>query len=879
MGLLRRFFRGLHALTHGDAVDRDVDDEVRHYVEQAAAAHVARGANAQDAMRLARLELGSTTAVRQQVRDSGWESGLAAALTDARYALRRLRYSPGFSAVTVLTLAVGVGATTAIFSAVNAILLEPLPYPHAQGIVSVWELGESGRSNQSTFGMYRGLLDRNAVFSDLAAMKSWQPSFTGAQQAERLDGQRVSSSFFRVLGIAPALGRDFADADDVTRGPNHVIISDGLWRRRFGADASVIGRLVRLEDSAFTVVGVLPPTFENVLAPTAEVYAPLQYELSEGRAWGHHLHVIGRLKNTTGIELASREVNAMGRAVIEQWHPETYGAATQFSVMTLQDELTQGVRRALLLILAAAALVLVIACINVTNLLLARGVLRRGEFALRAALGAGRRRLVRQLLTESVVLGAIGGALGIALALLGSRVIVAMSPPELPRVAAIGVDGRVLVFTLLLTTVIALVVGVMPAVQAASDAPHGDLQQTSRRAIGLRSGVRNALVVAEVALALILLVNSGLLLRSIERLFAVPVGFDPSSVLTVQVQVSGQRFESDSAKHQFFSQATSAIQAIPGVEAVAFTSQLPLSGDQDEYGASFDATPTQAAVSFPVFRYTVSPGYLETMRIPLRAGRLLNDGDRRGATPVALISESLARLRFGSESPLGQQVHVGGFPSAPAYTIVGVVGDVKQVSLALNQSAAVYLTTTQWHWVDNVMSFVVRTRGDAGASTPAVRAAIWSIDRDQPVVRVATMEHLLSASAAERQFALLLFEGFSLAALLLAAAGIYGLLSGNVAERTREIGVRSALGATKTQLLLMIVRHSLRLTCTGMVIGLIGALLTTRVTVAMLFGVSPLDPLTYVGVVFLLILVALAASAVPVARALGVDPTTTLRAD
>jgi putative ABC transport system permease protein len=430
-----------------------------------------------------------------------------------------------------------------------------------------------------------------------------------------------------------------------------------------------------------------------------------------------------------------------------------------------------------------------------------------------------------------------------------------------------------------ITTLIGLAFGVIPALQAARSDPHEHLQRGSPRAAGGHSRTRGALVVAEVALALVLLVTSGLLLRSLERLFAVPVGFDSAHLLTMQVQETGHRFDRDDARYRFFSRALDAVRQVPGVTAAAFTSQLPLSGDRDEYGALFDATPARPTGRYPVFRYEVTAGYAETMRIPLLQGRSLDEHDDVSAPLVALVSESVVKGWFHGADPIGQRLRIGGSPEAPPYTIVGVVGDVKQRSLAMNEAGAVYHTAPQGRWVDSVMSLVVRTRGDAAALAPGVRQAIWSVDKDQPVVRIATMDALLAATAAERRFSLIIFEAFALAALVLAGAGVYGVLAGSVAERTREIGVRAALGASRANILGLVVRQAMTLTGLGIAIGLAGASAASATVRTMLFGISRLDPVTYAGVILLLAAVSAIACSVPAWRAVRVDPASTLRAE
>jgi putative ABC transport system permease protein len=880
VSLWRQLSRGLRALTRRSSADQDVADEVRDYLDRATAEYVALGLQPEAAYRAARLELGNVTSVGQQVRESGWENLIETLIADLRYAARRLVGEPGFTTVTVLTLAVGVGSTTAIFSALNPILFQPLPYPDAGRIMMVWDVGTDGSRADVTFGTYQEVVERSRSFEALAAVKPWQPTLIGGTEPERVEGQSVSSTFFRVLGVPPVLGRDFQASDDRAGAPRVVILSEGLWRRRFGGDHDIVGRSITLADDPYVVIGVMPQGFENVLDPSATLWTPLQYDMSQDRAWGHHLRMVGRLRSGIATDESAAELARIAQTPVLEFARVPWASLKNgLTVNSLQDDVTREVRPALLIILGAVVVVLVIACVNVTNLLLARGVRRRGEFALRAALGAGSARLIRQLLTESLLLALLGGAVGMAVAILGVRALIALSPPELPRVHAIAVDSSVFAFGLGLTTLIGLVFGLTPALQAARSDQHQELQQGSPRSSGGHRRTRSALVVAEVALALMLLVSSGLLLRSLQRLFAVAPGFESSRLLTMQVQTSGHRFDEDSTIYRFFEQALDAVRQVPGVTAAALTSQLPLSGDMDIYGVHFESSPSQRAEEdHSAFRYAVSPGYLETMRIPLRRGRPLDEHDRSGVPLVALINESYARREFPGIDPVGQRLRIGPMDS-PLYTIVGVVGDVKQVSLAISQLDAVYTTPSQWRFADNMMSLVVRTRGDPTALVPTIRQAVWSVDKDQPIVRVATMDDLVAASAAERRFVLILVEAFALAALVLAAAGIYGVLSGRVAERTREIGVRSALGASRGNILALVVRQGMTLTGAGVSIGLAGAALASQVMVAMLFGVSHLDPVTYFGAIVLLATVAVMACSVPAWRAAQVDPASTLRVE
>jgi putative ABC transport system permease protein len=575
-------------------------------------------------------------------------------------------------------------------------------------------------------------------------------------------------------------------------------------------------------------------------------------------------------------------LNVILKALGQQYakgYDSSGGVPDGFIVNGLQSDLTHGVRPALLAILCAVTLVLIIACVNVTNLLLARAAQRRGEFAMRVTLGASQARLTRQLITESLLLAFIGGAVGIVIAKFSLRVLVLLSPSELPRLNAIRLDISTFVFAFFITTFIGLMVGLVPALLASGKDPQTALQQTSRRTAVGHQFTRRTLAIAEVALAVVLLVSAGLLLRSLQRLFAVDIGFATDHLLTMQVQEYGHRYDSDVARDRFFTEALNAVRRVPGVETAAFTSQLPLSGDYDSFGVELELFPHDNSDSY---RYAVSPDYFAAMKVPLRRGRLLNDHDIAGAPGAVVISESFARNKFHGQDPLGKRVRMGpaiGHADKPWHTIVGVVGDVKQLSLAVTDAEAFYTTPTQWAWVDNVQSLVIRTRGDAASLSPAIRQAIWSVDKDQPIVRISTMDSLLTASAAERHFALVLFEAFALAALILAAAGIYGVLAGSVTERTREIGVRSALGASRAGILALVLRQGMTLTAAGIAIGLIGAALTSRLLISMLFGVSPLDPFTYFAVVLLLIVVSAIACWVPAWRAAQVDPCITLRAE
>jgi len=884
MDAIVRFFRKVWLLLARNRFHRELDEEMAFHREQQEQMLQSEGMTPGEAHYAAKRRFGNAARLKEESLDTvGFR--FETVLQDFRYALRQLRKNPGFACTAVVILGLGIGASTAIFSAVNPILFEPLPYPHAGRIATIWYAAEDGSRIPQTFHTYRELAARNRSFDAVAVTKLWQPTLTGADQPERFDGQKVTAGYFRVLGVSPALGRDFQASDDVLHGPRVVILSNGLWRR-LGADNTIIGRQVKLDDDSYTVIGVMPLAFDNVLAPSAEVWSPLQYDTGnitslQTKEWGHHLRLVARLRAGVTMAQARSDLDSIARTPVPEFPRPSWASLDHGLIATsLQEDVTRGVKPALLAVLGAVILVLLIACVNVTNLLLARGAQRHGEFAMRAALGAARPRLIQQLLTESLLLAILGGVFGMVVAQFGVRALVALSPTELPRLNAIGVDGTVFGFALGITALIGLVVGLIPALHASRGDLHVGVQQSSGRTAGGHQLTRRTLVVAEVAIALVLLVSAGLLLRSLQRLFAIDPGFDASHLLTMQVQESGHRFDDDSARARFFTQALEAVRQVPGVMTAAFTSQLPLSGDFESFGVQFESDPNNNPESG--FRYAVSPSYFEAMRIPLRRGRVFDEHDMAGAPVAILISDSLAKRKFPGQDPIGQRVRIGpdiGRADRPWGSIVGVVGDVKQASLALSDSDAFYTATTQWSWVDSVQSLVVRTRGDAATLAPAIRKAIWSVDKDQPIVRVATMDNLVAKSEAERHFVLILFEAFGLVALILAATGIYGVLSGSVTERMREIGVRAALGATPANILALVIRQGMTLTALGVVIGASGAVVASQALVTLLFGVSRLDPITYLGVIALLAGVSAIACGVPAWCAARVDPSITLRAE
>ncbi len=875
----RQITHGLRTLWRRDASHQELADEVRHWLEQAEAELIARGATPQEARRNVRLRYGDGLAAREDVGASGWETLVEDLHADVRLAARRLRRSPGFTVAVTLILGLGIGAATAILSAASPVLFEPLNYPEPDRILSIADRSEGNATLPVTFGTFLELRERSRAFESLAVFNSWLPTLTGGPEPERLEAQRVSAGYFDVLGVRPALGRGLDPAADRPGGTNEVVLSDGLWRRRFAADPGVIGRPVDLDSESFVVVGVMPVDFENVTFPSAQAWAPLQYDALvtsfDTREWGRHLEMAGRLREGLALDEAREDVARVAERPIEEFVRPTWASMSDgLTVRPLRDTVTAGARPTMVVLTGAVGLLLAIACVNLTILLLARGLRRREELAMRAALGAGRARLVRQLLTESLMLAALGGVFAIAVARLALGGLVAVSPPTLPRLGSIGLDATMLVFALGLTTTVGLVVGLAPA-----------LVRSGRRALATEKGaavrhqvISRVLVVTEVALAVMLLVGAGLLMRSTARLLSTPTGFDPASVVVMQVYATGLE-RGDAATHRFWNEALDAVRGVPGVREAVLTSQLPLSGDVDVFGVTVDEANRREGADGSAYRYAVSPGYFEALGIDPVRGRTLEEQDRPEAPRVAVVSESLSRRLFQDRDPLGRSIRVGAV-ELPPYTIVGVVDDVKQESLAAEAAEAVYVTPEQWHWADRVRWIIVRADGDdPSATVPAIRRAVWSVDRDQPVVRAQSLQDLVRRSEAQRRFVMTVLLAFALAAATLAGLGLYGVLSGSVTERRHEIGIRAALGASREHILVIVVRRGMALAGIGMGIGLVGASVASALLASLLFETSRADPLTYAGAVVLLGSVSAVACWLPASRAARVDPLATLKTD
>jgi putative ABC transport system permease protein len=803
---------------------------------------------------------------------------IAPTLRDLRFGIRAMRRAPLFALVVVLTFAIGLGATGAIFSVLDPVLLQGAPYPEADRLSLIWGRDRDGSESNVGYLTFRDVERESRSLSAVAVMGSWSPTLVNADGAERLEGQRVSQRFFSILGVQPALGRDFLPEEDHAATRTVVILSYGLWQRRFAGDSNIIGKKITLGESSFTVVGVMPRSFESLLSPTSQLWRPLGYE--DGDPWAcrdcQHLRMIGRLKNGVTPAAAGAELNRISAEMVAA-HPTSYPAVGMLTT-PLNGYLTRNVRPVLFAISAAVALLLLIACVNVTHLFLGRALERSTEFAVRTALGAGQAPLLRQVIVESLALSLVGGALGVVFAFVGVRTLVRLAPAGVPRLDQVAVNGQVLMFTLIVATLAGLLAGLAPAI-AVGRVNLGQMLRQGGRTIRRGSHrLRAVLVVGEVALALVLLAGAGLLVRSLDRLFEVSPGFNSDRLLTVELDLYGSRYDSIAAVQQFYARTVERVSASPGVAKAAVVTQLPLSGDFDSWGMHFESKPSaNPADDLSAFRFGVSPGYLKTMEIPLIRGRDITAEDTRDAPPVILINQALARRVFPGEEPLGQRVKVAG-TDGPWRTIVGVVGDVHHQGLDAGDELQFYMPYTQAPWSDGRQVLIVRSTGaDPITLMPAIRQAIREVDPTIPVASVATMTEHIRTTAAIRRFARAIFQAFAAVALLLAGLGLYGVLAGSVAERRGEIGIRSALGAPQHRILALVARHALGLTCIGLLIGLGGAVFLAQLLRSLLFGVTASDPLTLAAVTLLLVLVALAAAGVPAWRAANVDPAVVLR--
>jgi len=816
---------------------------------------------------------------------------------DLRFAVRTLLRRPLFTAIAVLTLALGIGANTAIFSVVNSVLLAPLPFRAPDRLVVVW-------SSNPVMAKMLGLPDKLPVspgpFFDwkaqsrtlrhLSMVAAGNQTLTGRGEPELLNVVNVTGDLFEMLGARPLLGRPIQPADEAT-GTRVAVLSHRLWLRRFGGDRSIVGQTVTLNDKPVTVVGVMPPAFAfprgsemppgSGFAAEPDLWFPMLFSPQEHQARNDHQAVaLARLQPGIGLAAANAEMVAIADRLARQYPNSDAGWSVRLEPLT--EEMTGTLRPALLILSGAVALVLLIACVNVANLLLAQAAARQKEVAVRTALGASRGRMVRQLLTESLLLALAGGALGVLFAVWGLRGLAALLPAGV-RVSGLGLDGRVLAFTFVLTLIAGALAGLVPAFQMTRSDLAGTLRDGTRAGSVTSRGRRTlrALVVVETATAVLLAVGAGLLLRSFSHLTAVDPGFRPGGVLTAEVTLAPARYKGPQTA-AFYAAVLERLRAQPGVQAAGAVSNLPMSGSESIGGFTVEGAPPPEKSQVPLAdRRGATPGYFEAMGIPLRRGRLFRDGDVAGAPRVAVIDETLASTCWPGADPLGKRIHQGVFSDKKEeerwITVVGVVGNVRHSGLHVEARPQLYFPAAQYP--TQLMSLAVRTQGDPLRLAGSLRATVHAVDPDQPLSDILPMDELVDHSLAGRRFNLILLSLFAALALVLSAVGIYGVMAYSVAQRTREIGLRMALGARRRAVLALVVREAGILTVTGLAAGLLLSLLATRLMASLLFGVGANDPVTLTAVSAVLALVSLGAAYLPGQRATRVDPMVALRAD
>ena len=860
--------------------DQERQRELQTYLDIEADENIARGMTPEEARYAARRKLGNPMQIREEIYRMNSLTFIESLWQDVRCGLRMLRKNAGFAVVAVLTLALGVGANTAIFSVIHAVLLSPLPYEDPDRIVFVLESNPSKGFSEFSASPPNYMDWRNSTssFEAMASFSAGSLNYTSGAEPERLEGARVASPFFSVFGAKPALGRTFLAEDDVVGTAGVVVLSFGLWTRHFGGDPQIIGKSLTLDGQPYRVVGVMQNGFQ--FPRGVELWLPSEFtkdDIAPDARGAHYLGVIARLKRGLRVQQAQGEMQAVSSG-LERQYPRTNNGWTS-RVVSLSERTVRAVRPTLLVLFGAVGFLLLIACANVANLLLARASARRREIAIRFSLGAGRLRIARQLLTESILLSGIASVVGLLLAEWAIRALRTLPPSNLPRAASIQLDLPVLGFTAAIAIFTGLLFGFAPALQITRGAPAETLKEGGRTSSVGRHGVRNALVVLETTLALVLLVGSGLLLKSFLRLQTVDPGFQYKNVATANVSLPESRYSTDSRKIQFFDQVLERIQSVNGVKEVAAASGNPMEGSNYSFAFTTKDLADVALADQPsAGYYVVSVNYFHILRIPLLAGRYFTPQDSVGSPRVAIISQTVAQRFFLGKSPLGQSINLGvGPPSlGPVWReIVGVVGDVKDDGLGEAATMTVYEPYTQVAW--SSMSFFLRADGDLPQMAATLRSQVMSVDKDQPVADISTGEQLMAQAVAQPQLRTMLLSLFAGLALLLASLGIYGVMSNTVAQRTHEIGVRMALGAGQSNVLRLVLNNGMRLTLLGIALGSAGAFALTRLMKGFLFHVTPTDPATFGEVALFLFFVALLASYIPARRATRVDPVVALR--
>ena len=798
---------------------------------------------------------------------------------DLHYGVRMLVKNPSFTIVAVLALALGIGANSAIFSVVNTVLLRPLPYKNPGRLVMLWEeathLGfPKNTPSPANFIDWRA---QNTVFEAMAAMVERSFNLTGVGEPERFDGRRVSANLFDLLGVQPQLGRAFRAEEDKP-GSRVVILSNGLWQHRFGGDPRVIGQAVSLNGESYTVIGVMPGSFQF---PTRrdQLWVPLAFDAKEAASRGNHfLEVIARMKPGVTLQQAQAEMSTIAARLAQQYPEENLRVGSV--VTALQEQVVGDIKPALLVLLGAVGFVLLIACANVANLLLARAAARQKEIALRLALGAGRSRLTRQFLTESVLLAVIGGAVGLLLSIAGLRVLKTFIPDTISQAQAISIDAKVLVFTGLVALVTGIIFGLAPAMQVSHLDINDTLKEGGRDAAGGTRGnrIRALLVIGEIAVSFVLLMGAGLLINSFMHLRNLHPGFRANDLLTMKIPLSEVKYPDKERRSPFYAEVLRRVQALPGVQSAAVAGNLPLTYDGDSMPIGIEGRTDPPPDQRPdVILRVVGPGYFSTMGIPLVRGRDFREQDKADSARVVIVSEKTARHFWPGENPIGKRLKPGSTNrNIPWIEIIGVVKDVRQNDFVSEPKMQMYMPYQQLNsFAPNAL--VVRTNVEPLSLAGAVRNAIWAVDKDQPVSNLRSMDEIVSEAVARQRFSMLLLGIFAALAMVLAAVGIYGVMSYSIAQRTREIGLRIALGAQKSDVLKMILRQGLRFVAAGLAIGLAASFALTRVMASLLFGISATDPATFVSISLMLIAVALLASYIPAVRAMKIDPMLALR--
>ena len=869
---------------------QDLEQELQTHLQMAASDRLERGESAERAQQAARREFGNVALVQEVTRDQwGWR-WLEELLQDLRYGARMLRKNPGFTLVAILTLALGIGANTAIFSVVNGVLLNPLPYPNAEQLVTLHESKPNFEFGSISYPNFRDWQRDNRSFSSMAIARRINFSLTGVGEAEQVRARYISSDFFSTVGVNPVLGRDFAPSEDEIGAAPIALISAGFWKRKFGSSPDVLGKSLTLDGRNYTIVGVVPANFDLFLKSfqLAEIYVPIgqwNNPMLPKRGAGLGVHGIARLKPGVSIEQARADMGEVSRNLAAAFPDDNKGVAA--SLIPLRQDMLGDVQPILLVLLAAVAFVLLIACVNVANLLLARSTGRAREFAIRTALGAGQGRILRQLLTESILLALAGGALGLVLAQWGTQSALKHLPADLPRAAGIGLDARVLIFTAVVSLLAGILFGLAPALKTRTPELQNTLKEGGRGANTTRHRAQSVFVVVEMAMALVLLIGAGLMIRTMTHLWNVDPGFRPQNVMTFGISLPPSMMNaSPDAIRAALRELDARLAATPGVAAMAQTWEALPFGYDDERVFWFDGQPKPASQNDMnwTIDYVVGPGYLQTMGIPLQRGRFFTAQDNEHAPLVVAIDDVFARKYFGSENPLGKGIVFN--DTGKRAEIVGVVGHVHQWGLDSDDTqplrAQVYIPCMQMPdaymaMVPSGIGVVVRAASNTAGLLDSIRVTSRQMSSQQVLFGALTMDQIISDSLAARRFSMILLGIFAALALLLSSVGIYGVISYLVGQRTQEIGIRVALGARRWDVLRLVLTHSVKMAVLGVLIGVAASLALTRLMYKMLYGVSATDPITFLAVAIVLTFVALAASYIPARRALRVDPIVALR--